>query len=140
MEFIDDKHKDFTYRCLERCGDGRNYSKDCEYVSLFYTLGLTRDCREHIDNLFDFESRCVKWAALTEPWVSGADARVIRLAFNLFTGTEYEIALMDEAGMSKDKLLETYHLFSPVKLFSYGGDITRFMTMALLLRFNICEL
>lgn len=140
MDFMDDEHKKFTYSCLEKCGDGYNYVNDGEYASLFYILGITRDCREHIDSLFDFKKRLIKWECLTEPWVSGADARVIRLAFNLFTGTEHEIDRMDEAGMSKDKLLLKANMYTPANLFNYGGDVTFYMVLGLLLRFGIYHL
>ena len=138
MLFADGKHKSFVLQSLKKCGD--SYMDNTEYQSLFYALGITEDCRNHIDELFDFEKRLVIWDGLEKPWVTGADARVIRLAFSLFTGTVYELEIMEKEGASKEDIIKTASLYSPVKIFSYGGDISLLMLHAVMLRFGLSVL
>ena len=60
--------------------------KDDERVALFYVLTITEDCRNNFLDCYDPEDRCVRKGALHHGWVTGSDARAIRLAFNLFNG------------------------------------------------------
>ncbi len=59
---------------------------DPERVALIYALTITADCRKHMADLYDPEEGCVKGDAIHHGWVTGSDARAIRLAFNLFNG------------------------------------------------------
>ena len=78
--FADKEHEQFYYEQLEK---SRN--KDCWHKALFYTLGLTEDCRRHFREIFDFEKDQINRKSLRSGWVTGTDARTMRLAFNLFT-------------------------------------------------------
>ena len=60
--------------------------EDDERVALLYVLTITEDCRNHFLDCYDPKERCVKGDALAHGWVTGSDARAIRLAFNLFNG------------------------------------------------------
>ena len=59
---------------------------DYERVALLYVLTITEDCRNHFLDCYNPEEGCVKGDALSHGWVTGSDARAIRLAFNLFNG------------------------------------------------------
>ncbi len=59
---------------------------DDERVALLYVLTITEDCRNNFHDCYNQEERCVKKDALQHGWVTGSDARAIRLAFNLFNG------------------------------------------------------
>lgn len=61
-------------------------TSDDERVALIYVLTITEDCRNHILDCYDPQEHHVKPDALQHGWVTGSDARAIRLAFNLFNG------------------------------------------------------
>ncbi len=45
MKYMNEVHQQFVQECAK--------NKACYHVALFYVLGLTEDCRNHIDNLYD---------------------------------------------------------------------------------------
>ena len=55
------------------------------YKALFYTLAISPDVRTHISQVFDFENGMVKPEVLRQGWITSGSAKVIRLAFNLYT-------------------------------------------------------
>ena len=62
-------------------------NKDCYHKALFYTLGMTDNCRKNINMLYDYATGCVKQIKGTEyAWITGTDIRIIRLAYNLYNG------------------------------------------------------
>lgn len=79
--FRDDRHEAFYYRMLaeRRCTD--SYHR-----ALFYTLGLSKDTRAHIQELFDFSDGGIKPEGLSASWQTGGSLRICRLAFNLWNG------------------------------------------------------
>ena len=80
--FIDQGHRKFYYAMLIK-SDRRD---DVYYRSLFYVLGLSKETRERINELFDFESRSIKPDALYAGWQTGQSVRLTLLAFNLWSG------------------------------------------------------
>ncbi|WP_396135573.1 DUF6075 family protein, partial [Faecalibacillus intestinalis] len=53
----------------------RNYEKtstmdfsDVYHQSLFYTLTIDKDCREHINDLYDFNRNSIKLSGLDKSW------------------------------------------------------------------------
>ena len=81
IRFRDAEHESFFYRMLDerKCRDGY-------HRALFYTLGISRDTRSHIRDLYDFTNESIKPEGLTAPWQTGSSIRVCRLAFNLWNG------------------------------------------------------
>lgn len=79
--FRDSPHEAFYYRMLteRRCTD--SYHR-----SLFYTLGISKDTRTHIHDVFDFSNGGIKPESLSAPWQTGSSIRTCRLAFNLWNG------------------------------------------------------
>ena len=83
VEFNGQEHKKAFFRLLSKL----NISpQDSERVSLVYILTITEDCRKHFFDCYDRDDRCVNLDVLQHGWVTGTDARAIRLAFNLFNG------------------------------------------------------
>jgi len=79
IRFRDAEHESFYYRMLEerQCNDGY-------HRALFYTLGISRDSRSHIRDLFDFSNGGIKPEGLKASWQTGSSIRVCRLAFILW--------------------------------------------------------
>lgn len=81
INFKSEKHKQFYYQQLNK-----SKSKDTYHQSLFYTLGIDNDCREHIVELFDFEKDCIMKKGLRGGWQTSGSDSTTRLAFNLWNG------------------------------------------------------
>jgi hypothetical protein len=81
IRFRDAEHENFYYRLLDerKCSDGY-------HRALFYTLGISRDTRSQIRDLFDYSNGGIKPEGLAAPWQTGSSIRVCRLAFNLWNG------------------------------------------------------
>ena len=60
--------------------------QDCYHKALMYALGINEVTRKHLNEIYDFSTRCIKWKCLSTGWITGSSARTLRLAFNLFTG------------------------------------------------------
>lgn len=80
MIFKNKEHKQFYYEQL-----AKSSSQDCYHRALFYALGINEDTRNHINEIYDFDTRCIKHKALKAGWITSSDARAMRLAFNLYT-------------------------------------------------------
>ncbi|MFC5988110.1 DUF6075 family protein [Marinicrinis lubricantis] len=60
-----------------KCNDGY-------HRALFYTLGISRETRSHVRDLFDFSNGGINPKGLSAPWQTGSSIRICRLAFNLW--------------------------------------------------------
>ena len=83
--FSSSEHEQFYKEQLAKCRYQDGYHK-----SLMYALGICDVTRNHFSEIYDFSTRCIKWECLSKDWITGTSGRVIRLAFNLFTGSTYE--------------------------------------------------
>lgn len=83
MRFVDLKHKaGFEAAMCKYNVDPRNNSAG----ATIYLLTATHDCRQNLDDIIDYDgTMSVRKDALKHDWVTGGDARIIRLALNLFT-------------------------------------------------------
>lgn len=81
MKFKDKEHELFYYGQLAKCT-----AQDCYHKALFYALGINDDTRRHINEIYNFKTRCINVNSLKEGWVTSSDKRAMRLAFNLFLG------------------------------------------------------
>lgn len=112
MKFLNEEHELFVKECLEK-----SERKDCYHASLFYVLGLSEGCRQQIDSLYDWRTRCIKPILDNEEygWITGTDIRLIRLAYNLFNnGAPTAFAIEDLEKKNKELLN-----YLPTELFSY---------------------
>ena len=86
--YHDKEHEDFFLQCIYE------YENiDVYHISLFYCLGICRDTRAHINDIFDFTTHCVKPECLRAGWQTSGSQRVVRLAFNLFCNGTPSIVL-----------------------------------------------
>ena len=108
MKYFNDKQQRFIEECCIRAK-----CNDCYHKALFYTLGLTEDCMNNIESLFDFKERCVK-PIEGQGWITGTDRRIIRLAYNLFNNGA-PTAFYLEGEEKEDELTE----YLPTSIFGY---------------------
>ena len=79
ITFISEAHEKFYYEKLKEA----RY-QDVYHKALVYCLGVNRDTREHIGQIYDFKTGYVKTKCLKEGWQTSGSVRVIRMAFNLY--------------------------------------------------------
>lgn len=88
ITFQGEMHKKFFLLYLPEC---RN--EDVYHQTLIYCLGISRDTREHVEEIYDFETGCVKTECMSAGWQTSGSLKIIRMAFNLYcngTPTVYE--------------------------------------------------
>lgn len=85
VSFYDLQHERFYCDMLEQ--SSRN---DAYHRALYYTLGIAKETRCHVNDLFDMEQGCIKPAGLYSAWQTGSTIRISRLAFNLWNGWTQE--------------------------------------------------
>lgn len=76
--------------------------QDCYHKALIYCLGINHDTREHIADIYDFESGLVLPNCIHQGWQTSGSLKVTRLAFNLYTDNTPTLRLCD----GKEKLDE----------------------------------
>jgi len=79
LKFCSAEHEEFYYKQLAKCCYNDSYHR-----ALIYALGITRDIRDHFSQVYDIEADCIKPRFKDREWVTGTDARTLKLAFNLF--------------------------------------------------------
>lgn len=79
--FMDKEHEAFYAQML-----GRSVKHDSYHRAFFYTMGIGRETRRNIHDLFDFTDDCIKPEGLEKSWQTGSTNRLCRLAFNLWNG------------------------------------------------------
>lgn len=89
---------------------------DPERVALAYLLALNTDCRNHINDLYDFEERIILVEGLEKAWQTHTSLKTARLAFNLYNGYCYDSQTYKGSdGQERDLPSEYY---SPAHLFA----------------------
>lgn len=63
-----------------------NSQQDPYRKALFYLLGLTKETRSHIRDLYDFNENCIRFEGLNQGWQTSSTVKLTRLAFNLYNG------------------------------------------------------
>ena len=85
--FATEKHKEFFVSMITKVNTWDRY-----HMALFYTLGISPDCREHIEDLFTFsgENYGIKpETALLCDWQTDGSRTCTRLGYNLFKKKRY---------------------------------------------------
>lgn len=85
MKYINQEHKKFYQRTIKSVGVNDTY-----HQALFYTLGIDKDCRSHIHDLYDFQNYRVKLNAINQPWQTTGSMQCTLLAYNLYNGYVYK--------------------------------------------------
>lgn len=100
IQFKSREHEVFFWTYYQKC----RY-QDSYHAALVYCLGIDRDTREHVHEIYDFETGYVKPECLHSGWQTSGSQRIIRMAYNLYNnGTpsvfQYENAeeQLDECG------------------------------------------
>ena len=82
--FSTENHKEFFISMITKVNSWDRY-----HMALFYTLGISPDCRKHIEDLFTFtgENYGIKpETALLHDWQTDGSRACTRLGYNLFNG------------------------------------------------------
>lgn len=77
--FSSKEHEKFYKDYLPRCR-----WQDVYHKALVYCLGIDRDTRDHVNQIYDFQSGCVKPECLNQGWQTSGSMRITRMAFNLY--------------------------------------------------------
>lgn len=72
-------HEDFYKEYLLKC----RY-QDVYHKALVYCLGIDKDTRTNIKQIYNFKSGCVKTECLQQGWITSGSAKIIHMAFNLY--------------------------------------------------------
>ena len=97
IRFAGKEHENFYYDMLSAAGN-----TDVYHRAFFYTMGISKETRDHIRPLFNFEENCIKPQNLAAAWQTGGTTRLCRLAFNLWNGWTEE---------GKERYSAPYELF-----------------------------
>ena len=77
--FKNGSHRKFYEKWVPKCRH-----QDVYHKALIYCLGLNEDTRNHISEIYNFESGYVQTECLQEGWITSGAVKVIRMAFNLY--------------------------------------------------------
>ena len=81
MKYFNNEHKKAYHLAIEKSG-----INDVYHQSLFYTLTIDKDCREHINDLYDFNRNSIKLSGLDKSWHTSGSINTALMGFNLFNG------------------------------------------------------
>lgn len=78
--FYNDDHEKAFWNFLARAGK----RFDSYHFSIAYLLTLDKECRKHLDDLFNFEIDGIRPEGINKAWQTGTSLKTTRLAFNLW--------------------------------------------------------
>lgn len=96
MKFKDDGHKEKYFEILAKMNND-----SCYHRAVAYLLALDENIShspKRIAECFDFAEGTICPSAIEEPWVTGFDCRVLKLAFNLWNSTPADISEVFDYG------------------------------------------
>lgn len=88
IQFKSKEHKMFYENMMTQCSKNDTYHR-----ALFYTLGISQDCRKHIQDLYDVHNDKIVLDGLLQDWQTSGSMRTTLLAFNLWNGFTLENTL-----------------------------------------------
>ena len=92
--FSSEEHKKFYLEYLGQC----RY-QDVYHKALVYCLGIERDTRTHVKQIYDFRTGSVKPECLHEGWQTSGSVKIVRMAFNLYCNGTPSIYNYEEADL-----------------------------------------
>lgn len=92
ITFKDQTHEEFYSKTLPRCR-----RQDVYHKALVYCLGMCEDTRNNVDEIYDFTTGSIRTECLSEGWMTGSNAKVIRMAFNLYCNGTPSVYDYDDA-------------------------------------------
>ena len=111
MVFADEEHEKFY---IEKLGQARY--QDCYHQALIYVLGISRDTREHFDQIYNIKTGNIRPKCLNEGWQTSGSVKVVRLAFNLYTNGTPSV----DNYKSKDEQIDECSEYSISDIFCCG--------------------
>ncbi|MGN0164351.1 MAG: DUF6075 family protein [Candidatus Ornithomonoglobus sp.] len=85
--------------------------------AFFYTLGILPETRKRINSLYDFKNNCPKLDGLNEAWQTSGTIKICRLAFNLYSGFNYNGTTWDNLERDTSGSFTPYELFATPEAF-----------------------
>lgn len=82
MNFVNDIHEQKYEALVKRMGA----EKDVYRKALAYLITADKACSKHIEQIYDFDDRCIKSDCLADGWQTDTSLKTCRLAFNLYNG------------------------------------------------------
>ena len=79
--FKDAEHEEFYNKMISASG-----RDDVYHRSLFYTIGICRETRDHYHRIYDVKNREIRPECLDEGWQTHGTRKICLMAFNLFNG------------------------------------------------------
>ena len=113
ITFKNKEHEKFYQKYLSKC----RY-QDVYHKALVYCLGIDRDTREHVKQIYDFQTGCVKPECLQEGWQTRGSVKIIRMAFNLYCNGAPSIYNFEDSDLEGQ--LQEFSLYTVEELFCCG--------------------
>lgn len=113
MKFIDNTHKKFYKKILNKIGKSDVYRR-----ALIYTLAMCPVTREHFNDIFDLEEGLININSLQASYQTSTSLKVTRAAFSLWNSCNYD----SEQDLENDKVSEYYNI-SNIFCISYAPYI-----------------
>lgn len=70
-------------------------------MALVYCLGIDRDTRDHIKQIYDFKTGNVRPECLREGWQTSGSVKIVRMAFNLYCNGTPSVYNYDDSDMER---------------------------------------
>lgn len=111
ITFKNKEHEKFYQEYMPQC----RY-QDVYHKALVYCLGIDRDTRDHVKQIYNFKTGCVKTECLQEGWQTGGSVKIIRMAFNLYCNGTPSVGDYDDT----EEQLKECMLYTVEDLFCCG--------------------
>ena len=112
IKFESEEHKEFFVNYVPKCR-----CDDVYHIALIYCLGISRDTRAHVKEIYDFKSGNVKPECLDSAWQTSGSRKVVRLAFNLYCNSTPSVGYMEDAGESMEEQLYECERYTVEEIF-----------------------
>lgn len=111
--FKNREHEKFYKEYLQKC----RY-QDVYHRALVYCLGIDRDTRDHVKQIYDFKTGNVKPECLREGWQTSGSVKIVRMAFNLYCNGTPSVYNYDDS--DADGQLHEMSCYTAEELFCCG--------------------
>ena len=89
--------------------ESKRYFRHPKFKAFFYLMGLHKETRKHIGELFDFKDAAIRPDGLYCDWHDTESLTLVRLGFNLFKGwTEQKLEFLSSPHYLFDSRLAPY--------------------------------
>ena len=134
--FISSPHDSFFCGKVVEFKERYHKSPDEYHKALFYCLGINCDTRRNFENIYDWQTDCIKPECLKEGWQTSGSKKVVRMAFNLFCGGTPSV---DENESVEKQLYECKQYFA-VCMHHSSGKRSKFVTQSMFPMITSCTI